>query len=114
MGKTPITWIGLVTLKSNELKKAGDTGGLSKAIKESKSMWAEIKAGNNSTYEQGKATRKVGKKSKKSKTEKKGKKSVSAVAGSVDTNNMLKECKVCKKCLKKLEKYLKKHGSCHE
>lgn len=114
MGKTPITWIGLVTLKSNELKKAGDTGGLSKAIKESKSMWEQIKAGKHATYEQGKATRKASKKTKKSKTEKKGKKSVSVVAGSVDTNKMLKECKVCKKCLKKIEKYLKKHGSSDE
>ena len=91
-----------------------EEGGLSKAIKESKSMWEEIKAGKHATYEQGKATRKASKKSKKSKTEKKGKKSVSAVAGSVDTNKMLKDCKVCKKCLKKVEKYLKKHGSSDE
>lgn len=117
MVKTPISWIGLIKIKSDELKKAGDAGGLKKAIKESKSVWQEIKAGSHPMYEKGKGTRKVGKKEKKgkkSKTEKRGKNTMSSSAGNVDTKDLLENCKVCSKCLKKIEKYLKKQGNSEE
>ena len=70
MVKKPVSWIELVKIKSDELKKAGDAGGLKKAIKESKAVWEDIKAGKHDLYVQGKSSTRKGKKEKK---EKKGK-----------------------------------------
>ena len=105
--KKEITWIGLVKETSDKLKKSGDTGGLKQAIKESKSVWTDIKSGKHPQYVQGKATRKPSKKGKKSKTAKKGRTSSNV---DVDAKEILAKCKVCVKCQKKIFKYMKKRG----
>ena len=122
MSKTPISWIDLVKLKSDELKKAGNDGGLKEAIKKSKETWQEIKSGKHPKYIQGKPTKtrkgKKGKKEKKEKKEKQGKtskitkkvkKNGCSVTVNINANDILENCKVCSNCVKKIEKYIKKN-----
>ena len=65
MVKKHVSVIKLVKIKSDELKKGGDAGGLKKAIKESKAVWEDIKAGKHDLYVQGKSSTRKGKKGKK-------------------------------------------------
>ena len=66
MGKTEITWIGLIKVKLNELKKQGKSPSIGDVTPEAKKEWVQIKEGNHPKYIQGKA-KTVRRKSKGSK-----------------------------------------------
>ena len=109
MVKKPVSWIELVKIKSDELKKAGDAGGLKKAIKESKAVWGDIKAGKHDLYVQGKSSTRKGKKGKKGKTEKKSKKEKHSKLD-VDAEAILKICNSSSSSSLKIKKIKKMLG----
>ena len=115
MVKKPVSWIELVKIKSDELKKAGDAGGLKKAIKESKAVWEDIKAGKHDLYVQGKSSTrkgKEGKKGKKGKTEKNSKNTKKEKHSKldVDAEAILKICNSSSSSSLKIKKIKKMLG----
>jgi len=120
MGKTEITWIGLIKLKLNELKKQGKSPSIGDVTPYAKKEWVQIKEGNHPKYIQGKAKtvrrKSKGSKGSLSKSNKKMTKSKSSLSSAscddpkVIIENFLSKCKLCAKCKKSVQKAMKKDG----